>query len=118
MNLNILKIILYSDNFWNVILYLILQEIQLDELLTHEVLVKDIDKAFEKLGEEFKQLELLSLHGLLGITDKFVNTLNNNKHIKNTLTTLDIHGCVNAIERSEEYLLSLFPKLVCFKYHF
>ena len=36
---------------WNADLLLFSQEIQLDELLTHEVLVKDIDKAFEKLKQ-------------------------------------------------------------------
>ena len=41
------------SNFGNfeTLIYSFSQEIQLDELLTHEVLVKDIDKAFEKLKQ-------------------------------------------------------------------
>ena len=39
------------SNFGNfeTLIYSFSQEIQLDELLTHEVLVEDIDKAFENL---------------------------------------------------------------------
>ena len=39
-------------NFWNAdLLFFVSQEIQLDELLTHEVLVEDIDKASENLKQ-------------------------------------------------------------------
>ena len=49
----IIKITNYVEfwELWNADLLLFSQEIQLDELLTHEVLVKDIDKAFEKLKQ-------------------------------------------------------------------
>jgi len=63
---------------------------------------------------KLKNLELLSLHGILGITDVTIESLADNVNLK----TLDIMGCKNIKNNSKEYLTRKFSKLECFKYHF
>ena len=60
-----------------------------------------------------KNLELLSLHGILGVTDETIENISDNVNLK----TLDIMGCKNIKNNSKEYLLRKFTKLECFKYH-
>lgn len=70
------------------------------------------------MSQKLNKLELLSLHGLLGITDKTIDYLRANTGIVKNLKTLDVNGCKNVINKDESYLLSKFPNLKCFKYHF
>ncbi len=70
------------------------------------------DETFKSL--KLIKLELLSLHGLLGITDETIDIISCNKELK----TLDTMGCKNIQKNEKEYLITLFPKLSCFKYHF
>nr|GMC82060.1 F-box protein At3g58530 [Ipomoea batatas] len=60
-------------------------------------------------------LELLSLFGIVGVTDKSLEALSS--FCSNTLTTLDVNGCIGIKNRSRDQLLQLFPKLECFKVH-
>ncbi|XP_073034930.1 F-box protein At3g58530-like [Primulina eburnea] len=60
-------------------------------------------------------LEFLSLFGIVGVTDKSLEALS--KCCSNTLTTLDVNGCIGIKRRSREELIHLFPKLKCFKVH-
>ncbi|KAM7505570.1 hypothetical protein LguiB_004474 [Lonicera macranthoides] len=60
-------------------------------------------------------LEFLSLFGIVGVTDKCLEALS--RFCSNTLTTLDVNGCVGIKRRSREELLQLFPYLRCFKVH-
>ena len=68
------------------------------------------------LNNPDSKLELISLHGLLGITDKSVDILSNVKGITENLKTIDLNACSNVKDKSEEYLKSKFPKLEKFKY--
>ncbi|XP_076924943.1 F-box protein At3g58530-like [Bidens hawaiensis] len=60
-------------------------------------------------------LEFLSLFGIVGVTDKCLEALS--KLCSNTLTTLDVNGCIGIKKRSREELLQLFPYVTCFKVH-
>uniref|UniRef100_A0A5B7BEX1 F-box/LRR-repeat protein 15-like leucin rich repeat domain-containing protein n=1 Tax=Davidia involucrata TaxID=16924 RepID=A0A5B7BEX1_DAVIN len=60
-------------------------------------------------------LEFLSLFGIVGVTDKCLEALS--RFCSNTLTTLDVNGCIGIKRRSHEELLQLFPYLKCFKVH-
>ena len=64
-----------------------------------------------------KQLELLSIYGLRGVTDQSIALLAAPGGCRGTLRTLDVHGCCNISTRSNEDLLELFPKLTCFIHH-
>ena len=63
-------------------------------------------------------LELLSLHGILGITDKSVEILKNNKGILKSLNTIDLVACSNVKNKDNNYLKSIFHKLECFQVFF
>lgn len=76
------------------------------------------DKSIEVLAANSYHLELLSVHGLIGITEKSLDSLYENKLIRKTLTTLDVHGCKEIVNKDENYLISKFTNLKCFKYHF
>ncbi|CAK9148439.1 unnamed protein product [Ilex paraguariensis] len=56
-----------------------------------------------------------SLFGIVGVTDKCLEALS--KFCSNTLTTLDVNGCIGIKRRSRNELLQLFPYLRCFKVH-
>ncbi|XP_028948756.1 F-box protein At3g58530-like isoform X6 [Malus domestica] len=60
-------------------------------------------------------LEFLSLFGIVGVTDKCLEALS--LTCSNTLTTLDVNGCIGIKKRSRDELLQMFPKLRCFKVH-
>ncbi len=76
------------------------------------------DKSFEVLSKKLNKLQLLSLHGLLGITDRTIDNLSFNEGIEKSLATLDVNGCKNIINKEETYLKSKFRNITCFKYHF
>jgi F-box/leucine-rich repeat protein 2/20 len=61
-------------------------------------------------------LELLSLHGILGITDKAVDALS--RSCAATLTALDINGCTSVLRyTTHESLREKLPALTCFVIH-
>lgn len=60
-------------------------------------------------------LEFLSLFGIVGVTDKSLEALS--RCCANTITTLDVNGCIGIKRRSRGELIHLFPKLKCFKVH-
>ncbi|KAM1936292.1 hypothetical protein ACFX15_013583 [Malus domestica] len=60
-------------------------------------------------------LEFLSLFGIVGVTDKCLEALS--LTCSNTITTLDVNGCIGIKKRSRDELLQMFPKLRCFKVH-
>ncbi|CAN0927483.1 F-box protein At3g58530 [Linum grandiflorum] len=67
------------------------------------------------VAEGCTSLEFLSLFGIIGVTDKSLEALS--RRCSNTLTTLDVNGCVGVKRRSRDELLQLFPYLECFKVH-
>nr|XP_043636401.1 F-box protein At3g58530-like isoform X2 [Erigeron canadensis] len=60
-------------------------------------------------------LEYLSLFGIVGVTDKCLVALS--EHCSNSITTLDVNGCIGIKKRSHEELVQLFPYVRCFKVH-
>ncbi|CAL5376270.1 unnamed protein product [Camellia sinensis] len=58
---------------------------------------------------------MVSLFGIIGVIDKCLEALS--RFCSNTLTTLDVNGCIGIKRRSREELLQLFPHLRCFKVH-
>ncbi|PWA52190.1 F-box protein [Artemisia annua] len=56
-----------------------------------------------------------SLFGIVGVTDKCLEALS--KSCSNTITMLDVNGCIGIKKRSREELLKLFPHVRCFKVH-
>ncbi|XP_074307028.1 F-box protein At3g58530 [Silene latifolia] len=77
--------------------------------------VRVTDVGVIAIAEGCKFLELLSLFGILGVTDKSLDALSGS--CQSTLTTLDVNGCINIKRRTREELLQLFPRLQCFKVH-
>ncbi|PON76190.1 LRR domain containing protein [Parasponia andersonii] len=67
------------------------------------------------IAEGCTSLELLSLFGIVGVTDKCLEALS--RSCSDKLTTLDVNGCIGIKKRSREDLLQLFPHLKCFKVH-
>ncbi|KAE8674292.1 F-box protein [Hibiscus syriacus] len=67
------------------------------------------------IAEGCTSLEFLSLFGIIGVTDKCLEALS--KSCANTITTLDVNGCIGIKRRSRDDLLKLFPYLRCFKVH-
>ena len=68
-----------------------------------------------KLAAECHKLELLSLHGIRGVTDATIDSLA--QSCGATLTTLDVNGCIGIQRRSKEDLRAKLPKLTCFVVH-
>lgn len=60
-------------------------------------------------------LELLSLHGLRGVTDASVAALA--AHCRGSLHTLDLSGCVGVAARGRDELRAALPRLRCFVVH-
>ena len=75
------------------------------------------DEGLKNLITEFYQLELLSLHGILGITDNTVSLMKTNKNLVKTITTLDLYGCANIKNKDKEFLKNIFLFIKVFKYH-
>ncbi|PIN07811.1 hypothetical protein CDL12_19630 [Handroanthus impetiginosus] len=73
------------------------------------------DQGVIAIAEGCRSLEFLSLFGIVGVTDKSLEALSS--FCSNTITTLDVNGCIGIKRRSREELLQLFPKLKCFKVH-
>ncbi|KAK8590261.1 hypothetical protein V6N13_089024 [Hibiscus sabdariffa] len=67
------------------------------------------------IAEGCTSLEFLSLFGIVGVTDECLVALS--KSCANTITTLDVNGCVAIKRRSRDDLLRLFPYLKYFKVH-
>lgn len=61
------------------------------------------------------RLELLSLHGLRGVTDRSVDALA--AHCARSLAALDLSGCVGVRRRSRAELRAVLPLLTCFVVH-
>ena len=69
-------------------------------------------------GDKNPNLELISLHGILGITDKSVEILKNNNGILKNLNTIDLVACSNVKQRDNSYIKSIFKKVECFQVFF
>ncbi|XP_028551221.1 F-box protein At3g58530 isoform X3 [Dendrobium catenatum] len=77
--------------------------------------VRVTDVGVIKIAEGCRALEFLSLFGIVGVTDGCLEALS--KYCSNTITTLDVNGCIGIKRRRHEELLKLFPYLRCFKVH-
>nr|GEY15825.1 F-box protein At3g58530 isoform X1 [Tanacetum cinerariifolium] len=77
--------------------------------------VRVTDVGVIAIAEGCTSLEYLSLFGIVGVTDKCLEALS--KSCSNTITTLDVNGCIGIKKRSREKLLQLFPYVRCFKVH-
>ncbi|KAL8459811.1 hypothetical protein ACS0TY_031650 [Phlomoides rotata] len=77
--------------------------------------VRVTDQGVISIAEGCTSLEFLSLFGIVGVTDKSLEVLS--RFCSNTITTLDVNGCIGIKRRSRDELLQLFPKLKCFKVH-
>ncbi|GJP86739.1 hypothetical protein CLOP_g16728 [Closterium sp. NIES-67] len=73
------------------------------------------DQSLITVASSCHYLELLSLHGIRGVTDASMAALS--ASCVNTLHTLDVNGCVGIEDRSHAHLKVLFPKLTCFTVH-
>ncbi|GAB2233084.1 hypothetical protein Droror1_Dr00002299 [Drosera rotundifolia] len=67
------------------------------------------------VAQNCTSLNLLSLFGIVGVTDKSLEALSSS--CGSTLETLDVNGCINIKRRRREELLQLFPHVKCFKVH-
>ena len=76
---------------------------------------KTIEALFKDNNEECK-LELISLHGLLGVTDYAVDIMGMNKGVKENLKIIDLCSCSNVANRKKEFLKEKFPMLEKFQY--
>ncbi|KAG8367960.1 hypothetical protein BUALT_Bualt16G0127000 [Buddleja alternifolia] len=77
--------------------------------------VRVTDQGVVAIAQGCRYLEFLSLFGIVGVTDKSLEALSS--FCSNTITTLDVNGCIGIKRRSREQLLQLFPNLKCFKVH-
>ncbi|KAL6141562.1 hypothetical protein ACLB2K_059850 [Fragaria x ananassa] len=77
--------------------------------------VRVTDVGVIAIAESCTSLEYPSLFGILGVTDACLDSLS--RTCSNTITTLDMNGCIGIKRRSRDELLKLFPKLRCFKVH-
>ena len=73
------------------------------------------DEGCVRLAAGCPNLELLSLHGLLGVTDRTVEALAAN--CRATLHTLDVNGCTGIQRRAKEELRAQLPRLRTFLVH-
>ncbi|CAI5514797.1 unnamed protein product [Closterium sp. Naga37s-1] len=73
------------------------------------------DQGLIKLASSCHDLELLSLHGIRGVTDAAMSALSASS--RTSLQTLDVNGSVGIQGRSHDQLNLLFPRLTCFTVH-
>ena len=73
------------------------------------------DAAVLALAEGCPNLELLSLHGIRGITDASIDALK--RYNSASLRTLDITGCTGVTRYPRTELAKAFPKVHCFLWH-
>ena len=73
------------------------------------------DTAVVALAQNCKDLELLSLHGIRGISDEGINELK--LHNSSSLHTLDITGCTGVTGYPRTQLAEAFPNVHCFLWH-
>ncbi|KAK9265788.1 hypothetical protein L1049_012471 [Liquidambar formosana] len=71
--------------------------------------VRLTDAGVIAIAQGCNSLEFLSLFGIVGVTDKCLEVLS--KSCSNTITTLDVNGCIGIKRRSRDELLQLFPYL-------
>ena len=69
-------------------------------------------------GDKNNNLELISVHGILGITDKSIEILKNNKGILKSLNSIDLVACSNIKNRDNKYIKSIFHNVECFQVFF
>ncbi|KAL6877497.1 hypothetical protein ACP4OV_012712 [Aristida adscensionis] len=77
--------------------------------------VRVTDVGVIAIAQGCQSLELISLFGIVGVTDACLEALS--KSCSRSLTTLDVNGCIGIKRRSRDDLLQLFPLLSCFKVH-
>ncbi|EPS65089.1 hypothetical protein M569_09687, partial [Genlisea aurea] len=77
--------------------------------------IRITDRGVIAIAEGCRNLEFLSLFGIVGVTDASLAALS--RSCSDTLTTLDVNGCIGVKRRDRGQLLELFPKLKCFKVH-
>ena len=73
------------------------------------------DAAVIALAKCSPNLQLLSLHGIRGITDAAIDALA--QHNSATLHTLDITGCTGVSTYTRQELQRAFPSVCCFLWH-
>ncbi|CAM6072893.1 unnamed protein product [Sphagnum tenellum] len=77
--------------------------------------VQITDIGLKALAQHCSLLQLLSLHGILGVSDEGLKSLS--ECCRNSLVTIDVHGCVKIKHQSKSDLLQLFPNLSTFQVH-
>lgn len=77
--------------------------------------VRVTDVGVVAIAQGCRSLELLSLFGILGVTDTCLEALS--KSCSKSFTTLDVNGCTGIKRRSWHDLIQMFPLLNCFKVH-
>ncbi|XP_052141796.1 F-box protein At3g58530 isoform X1 [Oryza glaberrima] len=77
--------------------------------------VRVTDVGVVAIAQGCRSLQLLSLFGIVGVTDVCLEALS--KHCSRSLTTLDVNGCIGIKKRRRDDLIQLFPLLRCFKVH-
>ena len=70
----------------------------------------------EGISVNLKQLNLLSLFGIITITNDSIDSLADSEN-KQTLETLDVNGCREITKSDESTLKSLFPNLKVLIFH-
>ena len=73
------------------------------------------DVAVITLAMSSPHLQLLSVHGIRGITDAAIDALA--QHNSATLHTLDITGCTGVSNNTRQQLHQAFPNVRCFLWH-
>ena len=68
------------------------------------------------VSKHLKVLELLSVYGLVNITDSSFEALLASP-IRDTLETLDINGCKEITQRDDKSIRQLFPRVTVTVFH-